>query len=148
MGRGVLAAMVAILVAAPAAGAAPLRAGAGQADITPPQTGYFLGGWTRADRLGTGVSTRIYSNAIVLHRGANKIALVAVELFSIPAGLQEDVARKLAGLGYDRTTVLLAASHTHSGPGGFANNPTYNTAAPSVETVDDPLSFYELFNPE
>ena len=28
-----------------------LRAGAGQADITPPKTGYFLGGWTRSDRL-------------------------------------------------------------------------------------------------
>src|SRR3954471_9808744 len=148
MRRSLLAVVLLLALAAPAAAAPKLKAGAGQADITPPQTGYFLGGWTRADRLGTGVSTRIYSNAIVLQRGANKIALVAVELFSIPAGLQEDVARKLAGLGYDRTTVLLAASHTHSGPGGFANNPTYNTAAPSVETVDDPLSFYELFNPE
>jgi hypothetical protein len=140
--------LIFLLVAAPAHAAPKLRAGAGQADITPPQTGYYLGGWTRADRLGTGVSTRIYSNALVLQRGQRKVALVAVELFSIPAGLQEDVARKLADRGFDRTTVLLAASHTHSGPGGFANNPTYNTAAPSVETVDDPLSFYRLFQPE
>jgi hypothetical protein len=140
--------LILLLAAAPAQAAPKLRAGAGQADITPPQTGYFLGGWTRADRLGTGVSTRLYSNALVLQRGKRKVALVAVELFAIPAGLQEDVARKLSELGYDRTTVLLAASHTHSGPGGFANNPTYNTAAPSMETIDDPLSFYELFNPE
>ncbi len=139
---------IVLLAAAPAQAAPKLRAGAGQADITPPQTGYYLGGWTRADRLGTGVSTRLFSNALVLQRGQRKLALVAVELFAIPAGLQEAVAAKLAALGFDRTNVLLAASHTHSGPGGFANNPTYNTSAPSIETIGDPLTFYKLFNPD
>jgi hypothetical protein len=135
-----------------AAAAAPpgaaLRAGAGQADITPPQTGYYLGGWTRADRLARGQSTRLFANALVLERGGRKVALVAAELFAIPGGLQEDVARELADLGYDRTTVVLAASHTHSGPGGFANNPTYNFAAPSLQTATDPLSFLALLSPK
>jgi neutral ceramidase len=144
---GQLVVLLVLGLAVPAHGAT-LRAGAGQADITPPQTGYYLGGWTRADRLGTGVSTRLYANALTLQRGKRKLALVAVELFAIPAGLQEDVAKKVADLGYDRASVVLAASHTHSGPGGFANNPTYNTAAPSIETIDDPLSFYEFLNPE
>ncbi len=138
------------LLAAPSAHAATgpaLRAGAGQADITPPQTGYFLGGWTRADRLALGQSTRLYANTLVLQRGTRKFALVAAEIFAIPAGFQEDVARLVADLGYTRESVLLAASHTHSGPGGFANNPTYNTAAPSIETVDDPASFPAFFNP-
>jgi neutral ceramidase len=125
-----------------------LRAGAGQADITPPQTGYYLGGWTRADRLAEGQSTRLYANALVLQRGDRKIALVAAELFAIPAGLQADVAKQLAGLGFDRTSILLAASHTHSGPGGYMNDPTLNTAAPSIETATDPLSFYHLLNPK
>src|SRR4051794_4871805 len=147
MGRGVLAAMVAILVAAPAAGAAPLRAGAGQADITPPQTGYYLGGWTRADRMAQGQSTRLYANTLVLQRGSRKVALVAAELFAIPAGMQEDIARRVSGLGFDRTSVLLQASHTHSGPGGFFPNATYNTAAPSLETATDPFSFVRLLDP-
>jgi hypothetical protein len=87
--------------AAAAAKGAPgsLRAGAGQADITPPQTGYFLGGWTRADRLALGQSTRLFANTLVLQRGTRKVALVAAELFAIPAGLQEDVARAVADLG-------------------------------------------------
>jgi len=125
-----------------------LRAGAGQADVTPPQTGYFLGGWTRADRVARGQSTRLFANTLVLARGDHKVALVAAELFAIPAGLQEDVAREVSSLGFDPANVLLAASHTHSGPGGFANNPTYNTAAPSIETVSDPLSFVRLLNPD
>src|SRR3954453_22691896 len=144
MGRGVLAAIVVVLVAAPAAGAATLRAGAGQADITPPQTGYYLGGWTRADRLGQGQSTRLYANALVLQRGTRKVALVAAEVFAIPAGLQEDVARAVADLGYTRETVVLAASHTHSGPGGFFNNPTYNSAAPSIQTATDPITYHRF----
>src|SRR4051812_9294912 len=61
--------------------------------------------------------------------------------------MQEDVARLVAPLGFDRTTVLLQASHTHSGPGGFFPNPTYNTAAPSLQTATDPLSFVRLLDP-
>jgi neutral ceramidase len=146
MRRLVLPMLLLLLCAAPAAAKTPvLRAGAGQADITPPRTGYYLGGWTRADRLALGQSTRLYANALVLQRGKQKLALVAAELFAIPAGLQEDVAKKLADLGFDRTSVLLAASHTHSAPGGFTNDPVYNSAAPSSETIEDPSSFINFF---
>ncbi|WP_354699276.1 Neutral ceramidase [Paraconexibacter sp. AEG42_29] len=153
----VVGALAALALAAPSpSGAATpkakkvsqLRAGAGQADITPPQTGYYLGGWTRADRLALGQSTRLYANTLVLQRGTRKIALVAIELFAVPAGLQEDVARAVADLGYDRTGILMAASHTHSGPGGYANNPTYNTAAPSPATIGNPSSFIEFIDPK
>jgi hypothetical protein len=145
----VVALAAAFLLSVPAAGAAEprLRAGAGQADITPPKTGYYLGGWTRGDRLALGQSTRLYANTLVLQRGSTKVALVAAEIFAIPGGLQEDVARSVADLGLGIETVLLAASHTHSGPGGYANNPTYNTAAPSVDTVMDPSSFVALLDP-
>ncbi|MEA2348022.1 MAG: neutral ceramidase [Thermoleophilaceae bacterium] len=143
----ILAVAVAALLPSSAAASPPLRAGAGQADITPPQKGYFLGGWTRADRLALGQITRLYANTIVLQRGKTKIALVAAELFAIPAGLQEDVAARLKGRGFNKKSVILAASHTHSGPGGFFNNPTYNTAAPSLETATDVNSFISFFQP-
>ncbi|HEX6389591.1 MAG TPA: neutral/alkaline non-lysosomal ceramidase N-terminal domain-containing protein, partial [Solirubrobacteraceae bacterium] len=135
------------LAAAPADGATrgQLRAGAGQADITPPKTGYYLGGWTRADRRALGVSTRLNANTLVLQRGTRKLALVAVDLAFVFAGLQEDVAREVADLGFDRTSVLLAASHTHSAPGGFANAPQYNSAAPSPATITDPSSYVNFF---
>lgn len=133
---------------ASAAPVAKLRAGAGQADITPPQTGYPFGGWIRADRVARGQSTRLFANTLVLERGSKKIALVAVELFAFSAGVQEDVARKVADLGFDKTTVLLAASHTHSGPTGFDPNPRNNTVAPSINTITDPLSFVRLLDPK
>jgi hypothetical protein len=138
-----------LLFAAPASGAEPrLRAGVGQADVTPPQTGYYLGGWTRADRLALGQQTRLWASAMVLERGSRKLALVDVDLFMIPAGLQQQVAGAVHDLGFDETNVILTATHTHSGPGGYAPFPTYNTAAPSPQTISNPASFLELLNPK
>ncbi|HYN91858.1 MAG TPA: hypothetical protein VER75_08045 [Thermoleophilaceae bacterium] len=63
-----LAGLLVLLAAAPAAHAAPLRAGVGKADITP-RTGYYLGGWTRQDRVAQGQHTRLWTRALVLQRG-------------------------------------------------------------------------------
>jgi neutral ceramidase len=143
-----VAVLTALLLAAPAGAAEPrLRAGVGQADVTPPQTGYYLGGWTRADRRALGQQTRLWAKAMVLERGGRKVALVAVELFMVPAGLQQQVADGLRDRGFDVSDVVISATHTHSGPGGYAPFPSYNTAAPSPATISDPASFVELLNP-
>jgi neutral ceramidase len=139
------------LLAAPApvvAASGDLRAGVGKADVTPPQTGYYLGGWTRADRLALGQHTRLFAKAMVLERDGRKVALVALELFAIPAGLLKHAAEMVADRGFDERNVLISVTHTHSGPGGFANYPTYNFRAPSVETINDPASFAQLVRQE
>ena len=132
------------ITAAPAA--AELRAGVGKADITP-KTGYVLGGWTRADRTGNGQHTRLFSRAMVLEQNGRKVALVQVDLFMIPGGMVKHIGERLADLGLSEQNILISASHTHSGPTGFANFETLNTAAPSLETATDPFSFAALFNP-
>src|SRR5918997_4111691 len=139
--------VLAALLAAPGAGAAErLEAGVGKADITP-RTGYYLGGWTRADRTGQGQHTRLYSRALVLRRGGRKVALAQVDLFMIPGGMVRHIGERLADLGLSERNILISASHTHSGPGGYGNYPSLNTAAPSLETATDPFSFVALFNP-
>ena len=132
--RSALALLVVIVVVPAGAEAkkpAPLKAGVGRADITPP-TGYALGGWTRADRIGTGVHTRLQASAVVLKSGKRKIALVAVDLFAAPGGLIAEAAKR-ARHGFSQKNVIVSASHTHSGPSQFANFATLNTLAPSAE---------------
>ncbi|MBA3327632.1 MAG: neutral/alkaline non-lysosomal ceramidase N-terminal domain-containing protein, partial [Solirubrobacterales bacterium] len=143
-----LAALLTFAAAAPAAaqGAAGLRAGVGKADITP-QTGYYLGGWTRADRVAQGQHTRLQSRAVVLERAGRKVALVSVDLFMVPGGMVRHIGERLADRGLTERNILISASHTHSGPGGYANFPTLNTAAPSLQTITDPLSFARLLAP-
>jgi neutral ceramidase len=140
--------MAALFAALPAAAdAAPLRAGVGTADITP-QTGYYLGGWTRADRLAQGQHTRLGTRALVLEQDGRKVALVQVDLFMVAGGLVKHIGDLTADLGFSEQNLLISASHTHSGPGGYANFPTFNTAAPSLQTATDPLSFYLLLDPK
>src|SRR3954451_7680345 len=111
-----LAAAALLAVAAPAQ-AANLRAGVGRADITP-RTGYYLGGWTRADRFGNGQHTRLFASALVLQRGKKKVALVSLDLFMAAGGIVKQAAERA---GFSESDVLVSASHTHAGPGGFAN---------------------------
>ncbi|HEY1357735.1 MAG TPA: neutral/alkaline non-lysosomal ceramidase N-terminal domain-containing protein [Thermoleophilaceae bacterium] len=146
--RTVVLALVAggLLAAAAPAQGANLRAGVGRADITP-RTGYYLGGWTRADRIAQGQQTRLRARALVLQRGKRKLALVSIDLFMVPGGIVQQVGEELASRGFSYKNILISASHTHSGPGGFANYPTFNTAAPSLQTTGTPASFVELFNP-
>src|SRR5829696_1410519 len=144
-----LAAFVAAMsfMATPALGAAKLRAGAGRADITP-DTGHYLGGWTRADRTAKGQQTRLFARTIVLQQGNRKLALVSIDLFMVPGGLLKQIGDGLAARGFSEQNILISASHTHSGPGGYANFPTLNTAAPSLQTADDPSSFQAFFDPK
>jgi neutral ceramidase len=145
----VLAALAAWLAPGSAVAASPtLEAGAGKADITP-KLGYYLGGWTRADRVAGGQHTRLHARALVLKRGDRKVALVAVDLFMVPGGLVKHIGDRLASRGFSEQNILMSASHTHSGPGGFANYPTLNSAAPSMETLGDPSTFFDFFfNPQ
>jgi hypothetical protein len=143
-----LAVACAVVAAAPAGAASPtLEAGVGKADITP-KLGYYLGGWTRADRVAGGQHTRLHSRALVLKRGNKKVALVAIDLFMVPGGMLKQIGDRLAARGFSEQNILISASHTHSGPGGYANYPTLNTAAPSMGTILDPSSFQEFFNPK
>ena len=142
-----LAAIALLAAATPAGAAETLRAGAGKADLTP-RTGYYLGGWTRADRVGQGQHTRLFARTIVLDRGGRKVALVSIDLFMVPGGMVKQIGDRLAGRGFAEQNIIISASHTHSGPGGYANFATLNTAAPSLETATDPLSFFRLLNPE
>ena len=142
-----LAVLACLAAAAPAAAqSGTLRAGVGKADITP-RTGYYLGGWTRADRVAGGQHTRLFSRAMVLERGGRKVALAQVDLFMVPGGLVKHVGEALADRGLSEQNILISASHTHSGPGGYGNFATLNTAAPSLETATDPFSFFGLLDP-
>lgn len=54
----------------------------------------------------------------------------------------KQIGARLAARGFSEQNILISASHTHSGPGGFANFPT-----PSLETAGDPNSFAAPLNP-
>lgn len=121
----------------PAAAAPELLAGAGTVDVTPPVgvplAGY--GGMRRRlpvpdllDRYpaafwfkpSTGVHDPILARALVLQSGARRILWLAVDLVGVDPGMLQALRERLAAAGLGYETLILAASHTHSGPGAFS----------------------------
>jgi hypothetical protein len=97
-----------------------LRAGAARVSIDPPFPTPIGGFNTRGSAPFEGVLQSLGARALVLQVGARRIALVSVELCVLPAPLRAQVLASVADLHLD--DLFIAATHTHSGVGGYWNN--------------------------
>jgi len=93
-----------------------LKAGVARVDVTPP-VGIPLGGF--AGRVGPsqGVHDPLYAKALALSDGDQTAILIVADILSVPRDLVEGVRasiQKIAGV--DKGDVMVAATHTHSGP--------------------------------
>lgn len=100
------------------------RVGCGRADITGPAVGVQMFGFVRADQITEGIHIRLHSRAYVIAapEGDARIAFVVADLGSITHEMQREVVERLRethGDLYRLDNVVLSATHTHSGPGGF-----------------------------
>lgn len=102
-----------LLACLPATAATLLRAGVATVDITPPP-GIRLWGYSDRKSPATGTLDPLYARVLVLEAGEKRIALVTVDLGRAfgPASLQwlRDATRNQVSF------LVVAASHTHSGP--------------------------------
>lgn len=126
-------------VSEPAAPKAPLLAGARAVDVTPP-VGVPLAGyggmgrrlllpdllnrypyafWFKPSR---GVHDPIMARALVLQSGARRVLWIAVDLIGPDPEMVSELRERLAAIGLRYDAVILSASHTHSGPGGFSRS--------------------------
>jgi Neutral/alkaline non-lysosomal ceramidase, N-terminal len=113
-----------------------LRVGVAEADVTPP-IGTPLGGYggrisPRPDlnpfnyhalfRPSTGVRDPIEAQALVLEQGDELVVLLTLDAIGVERALIEDVAREARrrGVPLSGERLVVAASHTHSGPGALS----------------------------
>ncbi len=93
-----------------------LLAGWSKREITPP-VGHPLAGYIARRKTSTGIRRPLYVRALVLQQGALTVAIVVAELLLVSnrwaARLRERLARILKTR---RDHILIAATHTHSGP--------------------------------
>jgi hypothetical protein len=97
-------------------GTGPLRAGGAAVPLDVPP-GSPIGGYVRWDYASRGVRDAPQARALVLSVPGFTAALVSVDVLLVPADLRARVERRLAGLAPD--LLLVAATHTHAGPGGY-----------------------------
>jgi Neutral/alkaline non-lysosomal ceramidase, N-terminal len=104
-----------LLVAGPEALAQGLKAGVAKVDVTPP-AGVKMWGYGNRKGPATGTLDPLYARVLVLEAGGKRLALVTLD-FGRPFGPSSlarlrQAAEQTSHINY----VLVAASHTHSGP--------------------------------
>lgn len=70
----------------------------------------------------TGERDPLSARALVLESAGVRVALVAVDMLAIDQSFTADVERRLIAAGVRPATLILAASHTHSGPGAYVDS--------------------------
>jgi hypothetical protein len=100
----------------PAAGA-ELRAGFGVAALPAPDGAPLAGYGGLWDRRAEGLLDPPEARALVLEQGELRVALVALDLVIARPVIREPLVERGRELGID--SLLLVATHTHSGPGGY-----------------------------
>lgn len=105
--------------------------GVGIYDITGPAAEEGMMGYAMIDQQTAGISQRLWSRAFVIESPTThkRVAIVNVDLAMVFQGIKEQVVAKLKekhATRYDDENVLITATHTHSGPGGFSTYRLYN----------------------
>jgi neutral ceramidase len=114
-------------------------AGAASADITPP-IGLAMGGYGARAGVSSGLADPLRARAVVLSDGTTELALVVCDLLGVGSDLVDESRRAIEDLtGIPPANVLVAATHTHSGPAGIRrqSGPDYvaQTAAKAAGAV-------------
>lgn len=93
--------------------------GAAEAVITPP-VGTPMDGYSARQGVATAVHDDLHARALVLDDGRSRLAIVSCDLIGVDRRLVA-LVRELVqtSTGIPGTHVMVAATHTHSGPGGL-----------------------------
>jgi hypothetical protein len=107
-------------VVAIARGSGGLSAGAAEERFTLPP-GTPIGGFPRLSYASEGVAGPVGARALVLAAPGCSVAIVSAEILLVPEALDAAVRTRLADLNLDG--LVIAATHTHAGPGGYWRHP-------------------------
>jgi neutral ceramidase len=99
--------------------------GRGISDVTGPAVGMQLWGFGRPDQIGEGIHFRQRSRAFVIAQAddpSKRLVFVSADLGSIDHHIALEVVEQLQqrfDSAYTLDNVIISATHTHSGPGGY-----------------------------
>ncbi|HIA47864.1 MAG TPA: hypothetical protein EYN96_07815, partial [Candidatus Hydrogenedentes bacterium] len=113
-----------------------LTAGAAAVDITPTQS-LHLFGYPHVERFSTGVHDPLFASALYIHDGREASLFVSCDIIFVPKEMAA-TARQIieATEGVPATNILIAATHTHSGPGTvryLSNEDDSTVATPNTD---------------
>ena len=117
----------------------PLSAGAAEVPFDLPSPAP-IAGFARLSWRSDGVREPVAARALVLSARGCKIAVVSAEILLVPESLEAAVRARIDPVGL--TGLVIAASHTHAGPGGYFQNVAFEAlgTAPYDPAVRDAIA--------
>ncbi|MDF3821351.1 neutral/alkaline ceramidase [Leptospira sp. 96542] len=112
-------------------GSSPYLVGAGIYDITGPAAEVGMMGFAESDQKTEGIYMRLWSRAYIIGDASKRVVFVSADLGMVFQSIKQAVSKKIAldsqlSPYYNEANVLLSATHTHSGPGGYSHYFLYN----------------------
>jgi len=114
--------------------------GIGKCDITGPCVEVGFMGMSNLGQQGEGLHTRLFARAfIIADGGGSRVAIVVVDLAMCSQAVKLEVTRRLSldpDFGenghpiFGDENLMITATHTHSGPGGYSHYLAYNASIP------------------
>jgi hypothetical protein len=108
------------------------KTGAAKADITDSRRGLVFAGYSYEEQESSGtVDVPLFARAFVIEEsaGANRLCLVVIDAWACPEPIKTRVLEKLPAAlraKFNRSNLVISATHTHSAPGGYADYFLYN----------------------
>lgn len=105
--------------------------GCGVYDVTGPAAEVGMMGFAEVAQTTQGIYMRLWSRAFIIGDGERRIVYVCADLCMIYQAVKQAVAEKVAkdaqlSSHYNDKNILISATHTHSGPGGYSHHFLYN----------------------
>lgn len=120
----------------------PLKAGVAVTDITPP-VGWRLSGYFY-ERPSTAIHDPLQAKALVLRQGHEAVAIVLCDLIGISPDLSDQARQQAANkTGIPHDHILIAATHTHTGPLYYGGLRDYLHAQAAAKHGKDPLEWVD-----
>ncbi|MFZ3151030.1 MAG: neutral/alkaline non-lysosomal ceramidase N-terminal domain-containing protein [Anaerolineaceae bacterium] len=108
-------------------------AGASEVDITPP-IGGFMAGYAARTEKSQGIHDPLKAQALYLQQGVAQILILTCDMIGIDLEFTSQVRQAIgSALNISQKSILLACSHTHSGPQGFLPD------MPIMSNLKDPV---------
>lgn len=78
-----------------------------------------------------GALDQIRSKVMVIYRPDTdqRLLFISLDVVGVTKEMHQDILKRLAQLGFKSDSVILSATHTHSGPGALAKNPIWEIMA-------------------
>ena len=107
-----------------------IQVGIGMSDVTGSIAEIGMMGYAENKQISAGLHTRLWARAFVFaDAGGRRTVFVSADLGMIFSSVKQGVLKRLAaihGPKYNDQNVMLAATHTHAGSGGYSHYTVYN----------------------